>query len=344
MKIYLLFDCPNYSNDKQWLEKYLNKKYSNCVEVVTISKVLSELHKKGIKGKIYTYLILVRQSFSAIIHSKPGDVIVCWWRLSGLITNAISILFGNKRYIISLNWLSPLSTDKKIVKLIDKVFNNKKCKLTCNTFSSIKKWEEWIGYNLNNKFYIMPDVYDEKEEFTEPSIKKNKYCFTGGMNNRDWVFLNKLAAKMPDIIFVAVANKKDYLSSVERTQSNVHIYFDITPNDYYEKMKNASIFLLPLKDDKVAGLINILKSAQFGIPCIVNNTDSTKQYYIEHDLLLDKDVENWSNCIKYLLNDDEYYLEITKKFQTNIYRNFSPQNAVEKIESIISDLYKEERR
>ena len=336
MKIYLLFDCPDDANDKKWLEQYLIDQFGNAVQTIPISHVLSELHKKGIIGKIKVYFTLLIQSVHALGKSKSGDVIICWWRLSGLITNALSLILGNTRYIISLNWLSPLDSDKKLKRLINKAFSNDKCQMTCNTLSSVVKWEKWIGYSLNGKFTVIPDVYDEQEEFVESVFKSQKYCFTGGMNNRDWKFLNSVAMKMKNVTFVAVANKKDYEANVESTEPNVEVYYDISPEEYYSLMKNASIILLPLRDEKVAGLINILKSAQLGIPCIVTETDATSQYYSNRDLLIDKEVDKWCACIARLLSDEKYYLETTVQFQNNIKVEFSPYRAAKSVINMIS--------
>ena len=47
-------------------------------------------------------------------------------------------------------------------------------------------------------------------------------------------------------------------------------------------MRNSFLTICPLKENRVSGLINIIKSIQYGIPCIATNLDVTYIYYPEN--------------------------------------------------------------
>lgn len=107
--------------------------------------------------------------------------------------------------------------------------------------------------------------------------RKGKYVFVGGVNNRDWATLISVSKEMKDIKFVIVSGKSNI--SYQGEYENIKFYEEISSKKYYNLMKNAYITVCPLKENKVSGLINIIKSIQYGIPCISTNLYVTSKYY-----------------------------------------------------------------
>ncbi|MBO5030358.1 MAG: hypothetical protein J6D08_00495 [Lachnospiraceae bacterium] len=186
----------------------------------------------------------------------------------------------------------------------------------------------------------MPDVYDSEIPFEDIRLKTNRFCFTGGMNNRNWKLVAQIAKELKNLKFICVALKADFESQVNDIPSNLKVYYNIPSEQYYDLMRNSYLVLLPLLDNRVAGFINIIRAAQYGVPCMTTKTLSTEQYYTEDlDLLMPNDqMSVWVGNIKkwYQYGDDEY-MKNTKYFYDYIESNFSPQNAARKIMKLIKE-------
>lgn len=331
-KIYILFDCPDEQNDKKWLIDEISKIYQK-VYSVSINKTLSVLLRQGIKGRMETHWIMLNQAYRVLKLSKENDLIICWNQTEGLYTNLLSILKGNKRKLILMNWLTPQSS-KRRKKLLTSAAANPRVKIIVNSPESPEKWRKALNLSSCDNFQVVPDVYDSSIPFSVIESKEQKYCFTGGMNNRNWKMLMEMAKTLEDIQFVCVTLKDDFTRQVTDIPENVKVYYDTPASQYYELMKNAYLILLPLLDDRVAGLINILRAAQYGVPCMITYTYATAQYYgkSSEKLLMTDNLSEWIENIRawYLYDVDTYRIE-TEKFCDFIKCEFSPEQAAKRI-------------
>lgn len=341
MNIYILFDCPDNQNDKVWLYDGLKQTWNKGgVYTVPVDCVLSRLSREGVKGKIKFYYIILKQCLQAYKRSSEKDIVICWSQLQGLVFNLITRIFGGKRNIVSMTWLTPNSSlggFKRIFFHLQRLaMSNPKCQIIVNSPDSEKQWLDYLELDPVGNVRCIPDVYNNDTDFYDSEFADAKYCFTGGMNNRDWEFLIQIAEELKDIKFMCVALKEDFEKQVSQKPTNVEVYYNLKTEDYYSLMRNAHLILLPMKTDKVAGLINIIKSAQFGKPCLCSKTASASQYYdARSELLIEKDKELWCDRIVYLYDLEEKYLETTKQFQDYIKEKFSPDMAIKELSEIL---------
>ena len=333
-KIWILFDCPDECNDKKWLIEELYKLHGGNVYSVSIHKTLWKLFVGNVLQKIYAHLIVLWQCVRAITHSSKDDYFITWNPRSGLYLNAMLCFFKRKNRLISMNWLSPSPNVLKRKKLIKWIFENPNVRIIVNTLESVSDWNNCVGVKESNVL-VIPDVYDNDTVFHKRDCWEN-YCFTGGFNNRDWNIVRNLALNFPTINFICVAHKEDFEKNIEDKSfpSNMIVHYDIAPDKYYELMRRAFVVLLPFRDKRVAGLINILKSASLGIPCMITKTASTEQYY-EHEsplLIENGDLQMWKGTLKNLYEiEKESYEKLCADFCEYIRENFSPQFAAKKI-------------
>lgn len=337
MNVWIIIDTSYKENDKKWIVDGLNKSSQWKTHCVYSFFVLSRLSRKGFLFKVLSHIITILQCIYAIIRSKKNDVFVVWQKKTALYLNFLS---GGRKNIISMNWLTPTKIDYKEYGLLKKLAQNVHSTLIVNSPDSVSKWTVFFKLSKIN-FSVIHDVYDECAQF-ESISKKDDYFFTGGMNNRDWSLVAELAECNPSKKFICVALKKDFEEFVSVVPKNMTVYYNIPTKEYYKLMKNASLVIMPLLDDRVAGLINILKSASFGVACMVTKTAATEQYYSnDSKKLLIENRNDWfaslQNWIDYSENEKR---EATKNFQLNIKKNFAPSRAAEKIVDIIN-LYKE---
>lgn len=331
MVTHLLLDCTSKNNDKEWIERELTAKGVK-IAVSYPDKTLSELVRSGqlIRG----YYLQIVQVIKVLLKAKKNEPIICWYSVTGIILNALSRICGNHHELVLLNWLTPPSKVRRVDKLYRFALSNPKVKILINLQETEFQWRKHLGVTLQQsaRFFHNPDVYDDSESFHNPIWHDNKYVFIGGMTNRNWKLVNEIATRMPNVSFVCCALKPDFERQVFDKASNIIIHYNIPFEEYYTLMLGSSLSLIPLKDKSVSGLVTILKTIQFGIPCIVSDYPATRQYFIngfEDYCLCKGPVEKWISSISNILNMDRYeYVSLVEKLQSNIKKSFSPVSSV----------------
>ena len=327
----IIYDCPLKQCDKLWLLHELEGKGFRVKTVAPCWK-LSHIEQKGKSGKLFFYGLTFWQSLKGLIKSKPEETVICWSQWSGLFFNQLP--FSGKRNIISYNWLTP-TPNSKTAFLYQKALRNPKLTAIINSPSTKEKLlEAYQVEDIGNICYI-PDVFDDEEVFKAPTYREDKkYWFCGGRANRDWDLFLKLAEECPEEEFVGVAAASDWKKD-KVIPKNVRMYFDISANEYYELLQNCYAAVYPLKEDKVSGLINILKSAQFGKIVLTSDIEATRLYYPKEceDLLLPLEKEEvtlkrWQEAIQRISDfTKEEYLQKAGELQAYIQVQFSPNMA-----------------
>ena len=326
--LFVIFDCPQQGNDKSWLYENLKMLYRGTVIPVYAPCVLSTLYRRGLWGFFLYRWFLWRQAFSTIFKSSKGDGILCWGEMTGYMVWLIKRLFHLDRKVILMNWLSPNEKIPFYYKSIQcGIARDGDCQIIVNTQESISEWCDFLKTNRREGFHFVPDVYDIKVPFKDVVLREKNYFFSGGITNRDWLMVSQLASEMPRMTFVCVALKKDFCSKVKFFPSNLQVYYDLPVECYYRLLSDAYAVLLPLEEKTVSGLINIIRSAQEGIPCIVTRTAGTEQYYPKalQGTLMCEYLSEWKASLEKLLSmDNTEYMELSNQFQSYIRDSFSP--------------------
>lgn len=330
----LLYDCPLKNCDKLWLYEGLQK-YGEVKVISTGTKKtyfrIARFMPRIKLGKILVLILTYYQVIRALFQSNKNDIMVTWNVSQGVVMENLCKRFNIKRKIISFCWIELPTRNKKqfLTCLREKNFisiiNNINLE---NDFKRMFKLKEWNGF-------FLPDVFDDKDEWIEikDSIKK-EYVFSGGVNNRDWSTLISAAEQTPNIKYILVTGKSDIKNKPQR--DNITFYEELPANEYYKLMKGAYLTICPLKDNKVSGLINIIKSNQYGIPCITARLDVTTMYYPKEfkELLLysKNDVEDLKKCIieMWRLKKEEYK-GVAEKCQKYLRKNYDPSVNVDKL-------------
>lgn len=332
MRFILLYNCPLKTCDKLWLYNGL-KKYGEVRLVSTLTNKsyfrISRLMPKLKIGQLLVYLLIIFQCVRALFISRKDDIVVTWSSKQGCIFNNMCHFFRIKRRVISFMWISLPSKNKKMIKrsFSDEDFmpiiNNRRLEEDFVESFHLKQW--------NGMF--LPDVFDDKQVFCPVVYRKNKYVFAGGVNNRDWKCVIECALRTPDIDYIVVSDRRKIVGKIP---TNIVLRENLSLKAYHELMQKAFITLCPLKEDRVSGLINILKSAQFGIPCISTELDVTSMYYSDSDkrrlLFTRGDDDDLERKIRHIYGlHEEDYIKLANSFQKNIEKQFAPSKNVEKL-------------
>lgn len=350
-RVILVYDCPFGKCDKLWVYHGLLE-HGYEVKVVDWSFPISHLEQRGKVGNLLALGITILQSMWASVISKPDDVLFCWAQKAGIYCNLFS---GKRRKIISYNWLTP-KPKKSTRKLYVSALENPNVKIVINAIENKENNLSAYGAKDIDNFYYIPDVYEENAAFQSPQYIKQgfgtdvlqlveqyngRYCFMGGRANRDWQLFLQAAQKCPDILFVGVAASYDWDKSV-LLPDNVIMKFDTTADEYYRLMSNAYLAIYPLKQERVSGLINILKGALEGIPVLITELPVTAMYYDgqDKDMLFPMgDCDAMCNRIRqvYAWSEEQYISKVTH-MQEFIRQHFSPEMASNKIDEMIQSL------
>lgn len=335
MKFAVFYGVPTYCDDNTWLHEELSK-YSETrvIEVSDFWYKIGRFHprsKLGIGIHVIMYFI---QAIILILRTKTDDIVFTRDHGSGLIMSCLTKMFNIKRKIIAFNWIEmPKQHYRKIAEYALKnddyipVVNDKRL------LAALKK-----EFQLNSvKGVFFPDLYNTKDSFIKPKIKQPKYIFCGGVNNRDWETVIKAAKKNEDKIFKIVVSKYCWRYKNYMLPSNIELFFDLAEDEYYSLLRGAYLSVVPLKYDKVSGLINIIKSHQYGIPCITNSKGVTS-IYIPDELknLLQYGGEDKAESVSKKLNyiygmSGEEYLHVCNELQNYLIREFSPKKLVKEL-------------
>lgn len=328
-----MYDCPMKKCDKLWLYEGL-KKYGNvrvipCFSRVSYFRILRFLPRLGV-GKIVVVILMLIRSIVCIFFSNKDDIVVVWSNRQGYVLDSLCRKLRIKRKIVSFNWIHLIRHHKTMVAksfnndCFMPIINNRELKDSFIRIFDLKKW--------NGLF--LPDVFDDKINFKKPTYKQNgKYIFAGGSNNRDWGLLMRVAEKTPNIEYVIVCDKG---AIREKHLKNVVIKENIKSDEYYFLMEKAYLTVCPLVENRSSGLINIAKSAQFGIPCICTRFGVTKMYYsrgCKKSLLYESgNFDELKNKIVDMYDlDKTKYLDIATDFQKYIETEFNPERNIEKL-------------
>ena len=338
MKVTIIYDCPLKQCDKLWVKNEL-KAHGHSVKTVAPCVKISHVEQKGKLGKLLARVWTLWQCIKALGVSKAGEAVFCWSQWSGLLFNALP--GSKKRFIISYNWLTPMSGNAT-KSLYVNALQNKKLVAVVNSEDTKVKLQEAYGVSDMERIVCIPDVYDDSCEFLAPMYESKttaRYCFTGGRANRDWKTFMEIAKKCPDIQFQGVAAESDWNQSLE-IPANVKMHFDTSPEEYYKLMEEAYLTLYPLEKEVVSGLINIVKSAQMGKPILITDMPVTRMYYpdiLQGCLPGFGDVDGFAEKVRAVFeySENEYKAQV-KILQNYIKEKYSPQSAGNKIHDVLS--------
>ena len=339
-----IFDVPKKENSQEWMLNAADSKAKCIYAYKKLAKIYSVDNKHPAFGKVWANVIRIYQCLKAILISDRYDNIVVWEHGTGILLSDISAAFGLKRNIVIFNWLEPYpqNTSEKYYKRLKRAGNNSRCRNIIDMASSRKKWMDYL--ECKDTFRYIPDVYKINYNF-EPAKKTVNYrfCFSGGLTNRDWKLLRDIAAITPDIRYICVASKRDFLTQVKDTvPQNMKILFNVPIDEYAGLMKQAAVVLLPLKEETISGLVNIIASAENNLLCCASKYEFTLSYFPPNsECLVENNAESWAAEINRLWNlQEEEKLKISQEFKTHIFSNFSSEYGTELLSEVLKEFSK----
>lgn len=160
--------------------------------------------------------------------------------------------------------------------------------------------------------------YEDKAKDTVYK-KREKYYLTAGRSNRDYDFLIEAWKEEKDVLkIVCDIMKMDNLNKIE-------ILNNCYGDEYFRQLSNAYAVIIPLKDEYISsGQLVIIQAMMFGIPVIVTENATIRDYVIDGQdgFVIDKNNEELKKAIEKLA-DKELYAKISKNVRKHYKEKFS---------------------
>lgn len=342
-------DIPWNLSDGEWLPEELSK-YGKVRRLGgdKFNFALMHWRPQSFLSMLVCPFVYFVQAVRLLLTADSENIVVTRSHGSGLLYNALCVLCHLNRKIVSFNWIDV--PKKRYHLLASLALHNSNFIPIINApllkEQICKEYElsEWHGLCL-------PDVFDTKKEMKIPRYNRESYFFSGGINNRDWDLLLQCAEEMPDVSFRIVCNRHKWTNVDRNIPTNVQIFFDLDLETYNEMLSNAYAVVIPLRENRTSGLVNIIQAIQYGIPCITAAIEATKMYYppklnIQDELLYEiGNMKSLEGKIKKVHQYSETsYRERGEELQSYLQNNFSGEKNVARLVQYLQKYWWEQER
>lgn len=343
-KVILIYNW--HCEDDHWIpQKFKERNYQ--VSVIDVPQ--HEENNRGAKSyRIRNFFTCMQLAGKAIRKARSEDIIISLTSTPGICCALYSLVCRSKVKILALNMLAHWGSANKLVeKVRDAVyglaFKYNYLWTTANSRADLVQYSQKLRIPSDRIFWL-PDAIENIKEDTHSTKKKSddEYVFSGGVSERDWDAIIYCAQKRPDITFVIAASKK-YWSDQYPNLKNVHVYFDISSQEFNQLLERSKLVLLPLKSSGTAGLMVLFEALRNTQIFIATDTETIRNFVEpglagqvlypmgDYDALL-KRLEKWWKA-------DEH--EINRKVKSlidYIYKNYSEEEYMNRIEKIFDQM------
>lgn len=286
---YIIYD--NIHDDNGFIAEALIKKGIGIIEIYS-------------PASRYKCISWVRGAMKAIQKSSSGDVLIFWYDFQGVICFWFCRLLLLRRNMIFLNLLlknKPTLRNKLVSRLYKPALQSNSVKATVTSLEYGKELNRQLQTRVS--YTLLRDVYlfAEKEESEWKNGGNTVFC--GGKNGRDWNLAMQIARDMPEVQFV-FAMPGTVLKSFFKSPlpGNIHLFSDVTLEEFNRLLLESSIVMLPLDTDAPAGLIVLFQAASQRKLVVTTSTPVTNEYLDnESGVLCGHDPEEYRKEISFYL-------------------------------------------
>lgn len=227
----------------------------------------------------------------------------------GIDITLAGFLFEPKRNKIYYNLRKYLvnRTLKNVNRVV--VYSNKEVEYYSEIFPKYQEKFKFIHYGLD---YENNDSYQGK--------LPEKFFFSGGGSNRDYETLVKAVEKSDNTLPCVIATQP---WKVPAHDSKVQVLSDVVVETFGDVMHHSEALVLSLKDINLsAGHMVMLQAMSLGVPIIVNDIPSVRDYVDESSVLFypSEDYESLASLLDNFKPSDSEVIERTKVSQS-LYNN-----------------------
>ncbi len=273
----------------------------------------------GEKGPFYKKIFSCSYKCSKKV--KPGDTIVCWLDLMGVMCYWLTK--GKDVWIININILLKEKASVKNL-IFRKLYRGALLSDRMTATVTSAEYGNYLNEMLNIKrdYVLLHDAYNpvkwiaKEGEAVVPVIKRSVFC--GGRNGRDWDMIMKIAGKLPDVTFNLVMPGNVHRNYEGQLKSeacrNINCFVEISRNKFAEVMDSSDIVVMPLDSQAPSGLLVFYQATARGKMIITSDTVTTREYFSDgKGILCDTNIDNWVEKINYYLEHEDEAKEMNQK-------------------------------
>lgn len=255
-----------------------------------------------------------------------------------LICRLFSFLLGKNFHLYIYNFYIHDAGEKKIVKKILRfLLNNKKLTLIVQSPQEVNYYKSLTKSSI----YFVPYCADlpSKEINNPPKILDQEYIFTGGYTNRDYSLIMECAARFTQYQFVLAISSLNTEINKKTNLPNVCIYKDITKKEFEKLVADATIVIIPLKNNVgSSGQMLCISAMQNKKPIIYANLSSINYYFTGDSGMAYKtnDLHSLETKLNSIIKDKTRQKAIGNAAYDNYINNFTTANRNSSLFNIVN--------
>lgn len=162
----------------------------------------------------------------------------------------------------------------------------------------------------------------------------------GGNTRRDYGMLVRLAKKRPDYQFLVITNNS-YKYVFEDKPDNINLYYNISGDDFYQKLAHCRMCFIPLTSDLQGGQIVLFGAALLRKPIVTTKSSAISSYFDEsNSFLIPVGDDNLAECyIDKIINSSKAEID---SMTSSAYDSVKRYDADSTYYKIMTDLIKNE--
>lgn len=198
-----------------------------------------------------------------------------------MICRVFPLLLGKDFRLFIYNFYLHEAGERRIVKRILRfLLNNRKLVLIVQSPQEIDYYKSLA--NIPIHFVPYCSNMNLQSNNADRSVPFNNYIFTGGYTNRDYSLILECAKKLPRYIFVLAMSALNEEVKTESLPVNIHLYKDISKQEFETLVSQATVVIVPLKKDVgSSGQMLCLSAMQNKKPIIYCNVSAINYYFTE---------------------------------------------------------------
>lgn len=295
-------------------------------------KMIRKVRNYKIIGSFLYHVLMWKRSYDYAKKLIKNDAqkIIC---LNPLVGIFLGLLNKNGKEITLAGFLFEEKKSKLYYnlrkKLVNKVLENVK---TVVVYSS-KEVDYYTNIfpKFNNKFRFIHYGLDYENNSIYQGELPEKYFFSGGGSNRDYLTLVKAMEKVESELPCVIATQP---WKVPAHGSSIQVLSDVVVETFGDVMERSEVLILSLKDVELsAGHMVMLQAMSLGVPIIVNDIPSVRDYVDEKSVQFyaSGDYEYLANLLSHFSPKSNEILARIEYAQSLYYKKYTSLKLMERL-------------
>ncbi len=335
MKCLLVLDNKEVCMNENVYKDLFDKKFDEVEIIYTRYEngFIRKIRRIKIIGNFLTHFIRFAISllYALKIYIKRSDVIISFNPIVGIFLGLLNL--KKRKIIISGFLFEPKSSLYYHIRIfITNKALNRIDKVICYSKNEVALYNNLFIKNRKFVFRHYGSNFCREAKYTNKSLP-TEYIFSGGGSNRDYDTLIKGYTLSKQVIPLLIATQA---WKINLKDTNFIILDDVVNETFSFVLLNSKGLILSLKDSNIsAGHMVMLQAMKLGIPIIINDIPSVRDYVNEEhvEFFQSKNIEQLAALIDSYFSSDIAKIRVRKSMKY-YYENFTFDKLVERVANL----------